>query len=402
MNSTYSNQYTKVISSKVLEDFGTVSSLISMRELLRKAAGDPSVWDTFAHIPGKVLNGDTGDVADDFYHRYKWRVLAKEDEEDQLKSMKTKLLDGVKNLRPGSMGRMWSRCCYVVQLCERVVFCKDYVDFADVCFREFGDRVKFWATFNEPWTYCSQGYGTGVHAPGRCSPYVSASCAGGDSSREPYLAAHHVILAHAAAVRLYRARYQAAQRGQVGITAVSHYRGAVQRSLDFMYGWFLDLSGACPPPNALRLSYDADIRDNTSGFRNGKPIGPQEFTAMFFNYPSGLRELLLYTKRRYNNPIIYVTENGIDEGNNKSLPIAEALRDGRRISFHSKHLQFVNHAIRNGARVKGYFTWTFMDCFEWGRDGYLDRFGLVYVDRLRRYRKQSSYWIADFLKRKYR
>uniref|UniRef100_J3MYQ0 4-hydroxy-7-methoxy-3-oxo-3,4-dihydro-2H-1,4-benzoxazin-2-yl glucosidebeta-D-glucosidase n=1 Tax=Oryza brachyantha TaxID=4533 RepID=J3MYQ0_ORYBR len=194
-----------------------------MRELLRKAAGDPSVWDTFAHIPGKVLNGDTGDVADDFYHRYKvdfgMKPFVTIFHWDTPQALESK---------------------YGGFLSENII--KDYVDFADVCFREFGDRVKFWATFNEPWTYCSQGYGTGVHAPGRCSPYVSASCAGGDSSREPYLAAHHVILAHAAAVRLYRARYQAAQRGQVGITAVSHYRGAVQRSLDFMYGWFLDLS----------------------------------------------------------------------------------------------------------------------------------------------------------------
>jgi beta-glucosidase len=89
---------------------------------------------------------------------------------------------------------------------------------------------------------------------------------------------------------------------------------------------------------------------------------------------------------------------GIDEGNNSTLP--EALKDGHRIEFHSKHLQFVNHAIRNGVNVKGYFTWTFMDCFEWG-DGYLDRFGLIYVDRktLKRYRKESSYWIEDFLKR---
>jgi beta-glucosidase len=245
------------------------------------------------------------------------------------------------------------------------IFSKDYVDFAEVCFREFGDRVKFWATFNEPWTYCSQGYGTGIHALGRCSPYVSTSCAGGDSSREPYLAAHHVILAHATAVHLYRTKYQPTQHGQIGITAVSHWfvpyndtaadRRVVQRSLDFMYGWFLDpivhgdypgtmrgwlgarlpaftaeqaaavrgsydfigvnyyttyYAKSVPLPSSNRLSYDTDIRANTTGFRNGKPIGPQEFTPIFFNYPPGLRELLLYTKRRYNNPIIYVTENG--------------------------------------------------------------------------------------------
>ncbi|KAG2645003.1 hypothetical protein PVAP13_2KG392505 [Panicum virgatum] len=124
----------------------------------------------------------------------------------------------------------------------------DYVDFAEVCFREFGDRVKFWTTVNEPLSVASQGYGTGVFAPGRCSPFISASCTPGDSGREPYVVTHHILLAHDAAVALYRARYQAAQRGQVGITLPSHWfvpntdtaadRRAVQRCLDYMYGWY--------------------------------------------------------------------------------------------------------------------------------------------------------------------
>ena len=333
---------------------------------------------------------------------------------------------------------------------------QDYVDFAEVCFREFGDRVKFWTTFNEPWTYASQGYGNGAHAPGRCSPSISPSCTPGDSGREPYLVTHHILLAHARAVALYRAKYQPAQRGQIGITVVSHWfvpntdtpadRRAVQRSLDFMLGWFLGpivhgaypgtmtsflggrlprftpeqaemvrgsydfiglnyytsyFTSARPAPNGLAQSYEGDIRANTSGFRDGVPVGQPEFVPIFFNSPAGLRELLLYTKRRYNNPVIYVTENGIAEENSARIPLREALKDGHRIEFHSRHLQFVNHAIKDGVNVKGYFTWTFMDCFEWG-DGYLDRFGLIFIDRLnglKRYRKQSSYWIESFLKR---
>ena len=92
---------------------------------------------------------------------------------------------------------------------------------------------------------------------------------------------------------------------------------------------------------------------------------------------------------------------GIAEENSARIPLKKALKDGHRIKFHSQHLQFINHAIRDGVKVKGYFTWTFMDCFEWG-DGYLDRFGLIFIDRLnglKRYRKQSSYWIESFLKR---
>lgn len=87
-------------------------------------------------------------------------------------------------------------------------FRKDFVDYADVCFREFGDRVKSWNTFNEPMIFCAGGYGSGTKAPGRCSPYVSKKCAPGDSGNEPYVAGHNLLLAHAEAVRLYRQKYQ--------------------------------------------------------------------------------------------------------------------------------------------------------------------------------------------------
>ena len=342
------------------------------------------------------------------------------------------------------------------QLCTHTCS-KDYVDFAEVCFKEFGDRVKAWTTFNEPWTYSYQGYAVGKSAPGRCSSYVNKNCFPGDSAREPYTVTHNIILAHAEAVALYNAKYKPAQRGQIGITVVSNWYvptnassaadvKAVQRSLDFMYGWFLDpivhgeypgtmlgylgdrlprftaaqaklikgsydfigvnyytayFASAKPAPNGMEQSYDGDIRANTSGYRDGVPIGTPEFVPIFFEYPQGLRELLLYTSRRYGSPVLYVTENGIAEENNRTIPLEVALRDGLRIRFHSQHLQFVNHAIRDGVNVKGYFTWTFMDCFEWG-DGYLDRFGLIFIDRLnglKRYRKESSYWIQNFLKR---
>uniref|UniRef100_A0A0E0LWQ8 4-hydroxy-7-methoxy-3-oxo-3,4-dihydro-2H-1,4-benzoxazin-2-yl glucosidebeta-D-glucosidase n=1 Tax=Oryza punctata TaxID=4537 RepID=A0A0E0LWQ8_ORYPU len=296
-------------------------------------------------------------------------------------------------------------------------------------------------------------------APGRCSPYVSASCAaGGDSGREPYVAGHHLLVAHAEAVRLYRAKYQAAHGGEVGITQVSHWfepydagsgadRRARRRALDFMLGWFMhpvvhgeypatmrrlvgsrlpaftaeqsemlrgsfDFIGlnyytsnyamAAPSPNKLQLSY---MTDNWA------------YTPIFFNYPPGLRELLLYTKRRYNNPTIYITENGTDEANNSTIPISEALKDETRIGLplqappvraqgHPLRLDRIDECDvfitcdREGVKVKGYFTWTFMDCFEFG-DGFKDRFGLIYIDRatLKRFRKKSTYWFAHFLHR---
>ena len=84
----------------------------------------------------------------------------------------------------------------------------DYKDYAEVCFKEFGDRVKRWITFNEPWTFSSSGYAVGFAAPGRCSPWDFGRCSAGDSGREPYIVAHHQLLAHAETVQLYREKYQ--------------------------------------------------------------------------------------------------------------------------------------------------------------------------------------------------
>ena len=149
----------------------------------------------------------------------------------------------------------------------------DYKDYAEVCFREFGDRVNHWITFNEPWSFCVASYAMGMFAPGRCSPWEVGKCSAGDSGREPYIVGHHQLLAHAAAARLYKQKYQvtnqpalrcnasmngqmidtnvyemqAVQKGKIGITLVSNWyvpfsssnsdKAAARRAVDFMLGW---------------------------------------------------------------------------------------------------------------------------------------------------------------------
>lgn len=87
------------------------------------------------------------------------------------------------------------------------MFRDDFRDFVDLCFKEFGDRVKYWSTMNEPWIFTSGGYAQGTLAPGRCSQWVG-DCTGGNSATEPYWVSHHLLLAHAATVKLYREKYQ--------------------------------------------------------------------------------------------------------------------------------------------------------------------------------------------------
>lgn len=84
---------------------------------------------------------------------------------------------------------------------------EDFVYLADLCFKSFGDRVKYWATFNEPDYLITYGYRKGIAPPFRCSkPF--GNCSEGDSEKEPYLAVHNIILSHAAAAYIYRTKYQ--------------------------------------------------------------------------------------------------------------------------------------------------------------------------------------------------
>ena len=123
----------------------------------------------------------------------------------------------------------------------------DFSNYADICFTAFGDRVKTWITINEPWTVCFAGYFYGVHAPGRCTH--RSQCTMGNSTTEPYIAAHNFLNAHAIVVELYRTKYYS-QKGLIGI-ALNHDWAepltqnhidilAAERRNIFAMGWFAD------------------------------------------------------------------------------------------------------------------------------------------------------------------
>ncbi|KAF7824495.1 vicianin hydrolase-like [Senna tora] len=116
-------------------------------------------------------------------------------------------------------------------------------------------------------------------------------------------------------------------------------------------------------------------------------------------YPEGLRDLLVYIKEKYQNPPIYITENGAGDANNASKPVQEAIKDSIRIRYQDGHLRYLLQAIKDGVNVKGYYLWSFLDDFEWV-SGYTSRFGITYVDfknNLTRHLKYSAYWLKMFL-----
>ncbi|KAF9593426.1 hypothetical protein IFM89_022892 [Coptis chinensis] len=218
---------------------------------------------------------------------------------------------------------------------------------------------------------------------------------------------------------------------------------AAQRAIDFMLGWFLDPLTRGEYPKSMRLlvgrrlprfskrqsemvkgSYDfiglnyyttryaknvpccsdipasvlTDSYANLSYVRNGIPLGPVAGSSWLYVYPRGILDLLLYIRQRYNNPTIYITENGISEVDNKALSLEEALVDNMRRDYHHDHLSFALRAINEGVDLRGYFAWSLLDNFEW-EAGYTIRFGLYYVDykTLARYPKLSSLWFKEFL-----
>ncbi|KAJ9174430.1 hypothetical protein P3X46_013074 [Hevea brasiliensis] len=336
----------------------------------------------------------------------------------------------------------------------------DFRNFADLCFKKFGgsDRVRYWVTVNEPWSLASFGYDSGVHAPGRCSAWVNRTCHAGNSSIEPYIVSHNLLLAHAATVELYREKYQAEQKGKIGITLNSMWfepysnsiidKEAAKTALDFMFGWFMDpitygqyprsmqtLVGDRLPKfkrkesKLLKGSYDflglnyyaanyakgnaivdphyprysTDHHVNQTPFdRNGEPIGKKAYSPWFYIYPEGIRHLLNYIKNEYKDPEIYITENGVDELNDKTLTLEQAVEDRVRKEYYQTHLWNVYRSINESkVNVKGYFAWSYLDNFEWNI-GYTSRFGLIYVDyekNLARDLKQSAIWFEEFLQK---
>ncbi|KAK9909988.1 hypothetical protein M0R45_033966 [Rubus argutus] len=203
-----------------------------------------------------------------------------------------------------------------------------------------------------------------------------------------------MLLCHSAAVKYTGTNIKLPKREEIGITIVTHWwkpkfqtlasREAALRSLDFMFGWFANpiVHGDYPKvmrslvgyytedapasSNAVNHSWTTDrlVTASTTN-KNGTLIGAATDLDWLFVYPKGIRETLLYIKEKYNNPYIYITENGYAYGYNASVPIQEARKDSARIRYHHDHLWYLLKAIKDGVKVKGYYAWSFWDDFEW-------------------------------------
>ncbi|KAI4339407.1 hypothetical protein MLD38_024354 [Melastoma candidum] len=464
--------------------FGTASSAFQYEGAVKEGNRGATVWDTFSHRFGKILDFSNADVAVDQYHRYvddvhlmtdmgmdayrfsiAWsRIFPNGSGEINRAGVDhyNKLINALlaQGIEPYITLFHWDlpqalEDKYVGWLDRRII--KDFADYAETCFREFGDRVKHWITFNEPHTVAIQGYDIGIQAPGRCSTLDHIFCKAGNSSTEPYIFAHNVLLSHATVADIYRKKYKKTQEGKVGLafdvvwfepgTNSTDDIEAAQRAQDFQLGWFIEplifgtypssmvsrVGGRLPKfsksetallknsldfvginhyttyyayKNSTNINEDlfhntqADPGTVTSPFKGLTAIGDKANSFWLYIVPSGMRSLMNYIRTKYGNPPVIITENGMDDPNDSLIPLKHALKDEKRIKYHNDYLTNLLASITDdGCNVKGYFAWSLLDNWEW-EAGYTSRFGLYFVDykdKLKRYPKDSVGWFKKFL-----
>jgi beta-glucosidase len=405
-----------------------------------------SIWDRFAHTPGRVHNGDTGDPACEHYYRwredldliaslglraYRFSISWPRIQPNGRGPANQKGIDFYRNLLEGLHEREIAPLVtlYHWDLPQALEddggwaardTAERFAEYAELVFDGLGDLVDDWTTHNEPWVTAFLGYAFGTKAPGATD------------WRRAIAASHHVLLSHGRVVRAFRDR---SRQGRIGITlnlTVARPgrdrdvdRAAARRLDGHFNRWFLDpiLRGAYPDDlvelyeqqfGELSAVRDGDLETiaqpidylGVNFYRpnvvlahdDGSVLGLRDVpldgdtTAMGWPVvPEALTELLVGLKREYGDVPLLITENGAafeDRVNG-----AEVIEDPDRVAFLQGHVAAVEQAIAEGVDVRGYYVWSLLDNFEW-EHGYSQRFGIVYVDfeTQRRIPKRSALW----------
>jgi beta-glucosidase len=425
--------------------WGVSTSSYQIEGAARDEGRGPSIWDTYCTQSGRIANGDTGDVACDHYHRYPedialmrelgvtgyrfsvaWpRVLphGRGAINEAGLAFYDRLIDAVMaaGIEP------WL-CLYHWDLPQALDdlggwTSRDtagwFADYATLISRRFGDRVKRFATFNEPSVFSLLGYCLGGQAPGIVSHAMLLRTI------------HHVNLAHGAAIDVLRANVREASLGIVHnhqpclpSSDTPENSAAAEKFAAYWNGAYPDpqirgyyppaiadviapyqqpgdLARICRPIDWFGLNHYSPLYVQASDNPLGAGFGPTppEVPRTANDWPMephAFRDALLTVHERYKLPI-YVTENGtagadVIGGNGEVV-------DQPRIDFLTAYTAAMFEAIQAGADVRGYFVWSLLDNFEWG-SGYSQRFGITYVDYAtqRRIPKASFYWYAGLIK----
>lgn len=384
----------------------------------------PCIWDTFCNTPGKVIDGSNGDIACNHFNLWEqdielidslgvdayrlsisWpRVMTESGElNPDGVNYYIRILDALKskNIKAFVTLYHWDLPQHLEDnggWLNRDTAYK-FRDYADLITTAFGDRVHSYATLNEPFCSSFLGYEIGIHAPG---------IVGKEYGRK---AAHHLLLAHGLAMEVLAKNSPNSLNGIV-LNFTPCYpesesdadKKATAFADDYFNQWYIKPIFDAEYPaiiEALPKAHQPDIQegdmeiiahptdflginfytraiyraDNEERFFQIDP--PEPTTDIGWEiYPKAFTELLTSLNEKYTLPPVYITENGAAMADKS---IDGSVADIDRVDYYQQHLNAVNDAIEQGVNVQGYFAWSLMDNFEWA-EGYLKRFGIVYVD----------------------
>lgn len=410
--------------------WGTATSAYQVEGSPLADGAGPSIWQRFSHTPGRVANGDTGDVACDHYNRFEddvaimralgigayrfsvsWSRIfpdGKGRANEKGLDFYRRLVDALheNGIRPMATLYHWD---LPAALDDRGGWLNRdiagwFADYATTVFRALDDRVDLWATLNEPWVVTDGGYLQGALAPGHRSPF------------EAPIASNNLLRAHGAAVEAYRA----VGAHEIGIVVnlepkVAASRSdadveATRRADAYMNRQYLDpvMLGAWPEemPDIFGEAWPAfpadDLRaihvpidfvginyytrgvmqaDSATLVERAQRVLQQGaiYTETGWEvHPAGLTNVLTWFRDRYGATPVYVTENGA-AFYDPPTPIDGQIDDPLRVHYLREHIAAVAKAIDAGVDVRGYFVWSLFDNLEWSL-GFSKRFGIVHVD----------------------
>ena len=442
--------------NKFPNDFfwGTATASYQIEGATDKDGKSKSIWDTFTHTPGKVKNNENGDTAVDHYHRYEEDIelMANINLNSYRFSLAwTRIIpEGIGKINPKGVdfySRLIDKCLekniepfitlYHWDLPQSLQdkggwanrdMAKIFSDYSEAIVKNFGDRCNHFITFNEPQVFTIHGYVDGYMAPGY-------------KDLEKYFASiHNVNVAHGKAFQAMKSlNYNIkigctfnmapcipATKSSGDLHATKLFDTYWNRSFaDPMYlGRYPelliddvskhiqqdDMKNIFQKNDFIGLNHYQHIRikaDNKSllkargAFNDELPFGLEgkdaKLTLMGWEIvPDAYYDQIMDLKNNYGNPDIYLTENGaaypdLIEKNGE-------INDNDRIDYFKRYLSAVKKSIDNGAKVKSYFAWTFMDNFEWAL-GFEKRFGIVHVDfkTLKRTPKKSYYFFKKLV-----
>jgi beta-glucosidase len=427
--------------------WGVATSAYQIEGAVDADGRGPSIWDTFSREPGRILHGDTGDVAADHYRRlgedldlleqlgiqaYRFSIAWPRVQPDGTGALNQPGVDFYRRLLEGLAARGIEPMVTLYHwdlpqaLEDRGGWlnrdtASRFADYASLVVEQLGGLAQRWITLNEPWCSAFLGYYEGRFAPGR------------QSYDEAYTAVHHLLLAHGLAVPAIRAASGAAEVAitcnLADIAPATPADALAARAADMEENrLFLDpvFHGRYPDdaPDFVRderLVRDGDlelisapldfyglnyyIREvvaNDLGEPNRlwkRVPATGELTSKGDGIaPDGLTKVLERLQREYApNLPIYITESGAPY--NDYIDPEGRVNDPERIEYLAKHFAAARAAIDSGVDLRGYFVWSLLDNFEWD-SGYSMRFGLVFVDysTQRRIPKSSALWYRDVIR----